>query len=95
MFRELGNIKMFEIQVNGGENPTCLTTMKGVPYSDVNTASKLQGGIDIINGLSKYYDYSVPMFLDNRESVTEIPATDAQVINLIVSPEHKVLTVKI
>ena len=35
------------------------------------------------------------MFLDNRESVTNIPETNAQIINLIVSAEHKKLTVKI
>lgn len=93
MFTQV-KFKMFEIQVNGGENPTCICTSNGVPFSDRNTAGKIYDGIDIINGLSKYYNSYVPMFLDNRESVTEIPSTDAQIINLIVSPEHTVLTVK-
>jgi len=86
--------KMFEKQINGGDNPICEATYKGVPFNDVNTAGKILCGIDIINGLSRYYNISVPMFLDNRESVTDIPATEAQIINLVVSPEHKVLTVK-
>jgi DNA repair protein SbcC/Rad50 len=89
------DFKMFELQVNGLENPTCITTYKGIPFNDVNTAGQLFAGIDIINTLSKHYKVSVPMFLDNRESVTNIPETEAQIINLIVSPEHKKLTVKI
>lgn len=83
--------KMFDQQQNGGERPTCKTTYKGVPYDDLNTAGKIFAGIDIINGLSDHYQITVPIFLDNRESVTEIPETIAQVINLYVAPWCKTL----
>ncbi|MFN8296780.1 MAG: AAA family ATPase [Chitinophagales bacterium] len=85
--------KMFDQQQNGGEKPTCKTTYKGVPYDDLNTAGKIFAGIDIINGLSNHYQITAPIFLDNRESVTNIPDTIAQVINLVVAPWCEKLTV--
>lgn len=86
--------KMFNQQVNGGESETCEALINGVPFSDANTASKINAGIDIINALSEYYGISAPIMIDNRESISEIIPTKSQVINLIVSPEHKKLTIK-
>jgi chromosome segregation ATPase len=85
--------KLFDRQVNGGETPTCETMYKGVPFSDLNTAHRIWAGICIINTLSEFYGVTAPIFLDNRESVTNIPETSAQVINLIVSPEDKQIRV--
>jgi exonuclease SbcC len=86
--------KMFDQQLNGGETECCETTYQGVPFTDLNTASKMKVGIDIINALSKHYQVIAPIFLDNRESVTEIPDTEAQVINLKVSATDKVLRIE-
>lgn len=88
------NFKLFETQINGGETPTCKALINGVPFSDANTASKINAGIDIINTLCEHYDVSAPIFIDNRESVTEVIECQSQIVNLIVSPEHKSLTVK-
>lgn len=85
--------KLFEIQVNGQEVECCETMYKGVVFGAMNTAARVQVGIDIINVLSNHFDVKAPVFLDNRESVTAIPDTDAQIINLIVSPEDKQLRV--
>ena len=87
------NFKLFNQLINGGEEPTCVTTYKGVPFPDLNNAAKVMIGIDIINTLSAYHGVTAPVFLDNRESVSQIPDTAAQVINLIVSPEDKELRV--
>jgi exonuclease SbcC len=86
--------KMFEQQINGSQVEACTTLINGVPYSDANTASKIAAGLDIINVLSDHYDVTAPIFIDNRESVTSIPESKSQIINLIVSPKHKVLTVQ-
>jgi DNA repair exonuclease SbcCD ATPase subunit len=86
--------KMFERQVNAGEKETCETLYNGVPYSDLNTAGKALAGIDIINTLSREFDTYAPIFIDNRESVTWIPETESQIINLIVSPEDHTLRVE-
>ncbi len=76
--------KMFEQQINGGETECCEALINGVPFTDANTASKTQAGIDIINTLSKHYNVHAPIFLDNRESVVLIPQTKSQIINLFV-----------
>lgn len=80
------SFRMFKEQVNGGLKPTCDTLVKGVPFGDVNTAGKINAGVDIINTLSDFYGITAPIFLDNRESVTDVLPTDAQLVNLIVSP---------
>ena len=68
----LVKFKMFETQLNGGESETCECTVNGVPYSDLNTASKINAGLDIINALCNYYNVSAPIFIDGRESVNAI-----------------------
>lgn len=85
--------KLFDVQVNGGIDETFVTTVDGVPFEDLNTAMKINAGLDIIETLSRHYDLKAPIFLDNRESVNKIVKTDAQVINLIVS-KHKNLRVQ-
>lgn len=87
--------KLFETQINGAEVPCCHTTYKGVPWSDLNTAGRIWAGLDIISVLNNHYDVKAPIFLDNRESVSEIPETTAQIINLIVSPEDKTLRIEV
>ncbi|QBQ41187.1 hypothetical protein E2P86_08470 [Sphingobacterium psychroaquaticum] len=92
MFK-FAKFKLFKPLINGGEEPTCQTTYNGVPFSDLNTAGKILVGIDIINTLSAHYGVVAPVFLDNRESVSVIPDTAAQTINLIVSPQDDKLRV--
>ena len=90
----LVNWKLFNEQINGGLTEVCECMRDGVPYSNLNGAGKVQAGLDIINALSEHYDCYPMVFVDNRESVTEIPEMYAQVISLIVSPEDKVLRVE-
>lgn len=86
--------KMFEEQINGGIRETCEAMVNGVPYSDVNTASKINAGLDIINVLSEFYGINAPIFVDNAESVHTLIETESQMIKLIVSEQHNYLTVK-
>ena len=91
---KLVKFKLFDKQVNGGINETFVTTVNGVPFEDLNSAMKINAGLDIITTLSEHYELKAPIFLDNRESVNEIPDMDAQIINLIVS-KHKSLRVEV
>lgn len=86
--------KMFNQLVNGGVEETCIATYNGVPYNDLNNAMKINIGLDIINALCIYFDTVAPIFIDNRESVTEIIKTDSQVVNLIVSSADKTLRIE-
>lgn len=85
--------KMFDQQLNGGETECCETIVNGVPWNDLNTASRINAGLDIINAFSKYFDSYAPIFIDNRESISNILPMETQVISLVVSPDHKQLTV--
>ena len=77
-------------QLNGNENVTCICTVNGTPYPDVNAAGKLNAGLDIINAVCKHKGVSAPIFIDNRESVNQIIPTISQVINLCVSLDAKI-----
>lgn len=88
-------VKLFEEQYNGGKIDTCKIQINGVDYKDLNSAGKIQAGIDVIHSLSRLYGTSVPVWLDNRESVSEIPEVDCQIINLFVSAVDKVLRVEV
>ena len=85
--------KLFDRQVNGQEIECCETMYKGVVWGSLNTAAKVQIGLDIIRTLSEHYGVSAPIFIDNRESISAIPEIDSQVINLIVSDSDKHLRV--
>lgn len=80
-------------QLNGGEKLTCVCTVNGTPYPDVNAAGKVNAGLDIINAICRSKGVSAPIFIDNRESVNEIIPTISQVINLCVSKD-KCLTIQ-
>lgn len=86
--------KMFEEQINGGRSEACTTLINGVPYSDANTAAKIQAGLDIINVLCAHYGVQAPVWVDNRESVVMLPETDCQLINLVVSASDRKLRVE-
>ncbi|HHS9443728.1 TPA: AAA family ATPase, partial [Clostridioides difficile] len=80
--------KLFKEQINGGIEETCEALVNGVPFSNVNTAGQINGGLDIINTLSNHFGVKMPIFIDNRESVNDLIDIDSQVINLIVSNDN-------
>ena len=84
---KLVRFRMFNTLINGAVEEACDCTVQGVPYNDVNSAGKIQAGIDVINTLSSHYGIQAPIFVDNRESTNELPDTQSQVINLIVSKD--------
>ena len=84
-FKGAVTFKLFNQQVNGGLNETCEALINGVPFSDANTASKINAGLSIINTLCEHYNISAPIFVDNAEAVNELNKTDSQLIKLVVS----------
>lgn len=79
--------KLFDMQINGGTKPCCEAVVKGIPYtSNLNTAAKINAGLDVINTLTAANSMdSLPVFIDNAESVTGFIPVNAQVIRLYVS----------
>lgn len=76
--------RMFDKQVDGTEFDTCECMVEGTPYSDLNTAAKMNAGIDIINAICRAKGVTAPIWLDNRESVCNLIPCASQVINLFV-----------
>lgn len=85
------NFKLFEMQLNGGMKDCCECTVNGVGYSDLNNGHKILAGLDIIRSLSELYGVSVPIFIDNCESVSNgnLPDMDSQMICLYVSEDKQ------
>lgn len=84
-FKGAVTFKLFENQINGGLSETCEALINGVPFSDANTASKINAGLIILNTLCEHYGVYAPVFIDNAESINQIIYTDSQLIRLVVS----------
>ncbi len=87
----IARFRLFRQQVNGCLEDCCDVMVDGVPYSDLNNAARINVGLDIIETLSEHYGVSVPVFVDNAESVTRPQEIDSQVIRLAVNENDKEL----
>lgn len=88
--------KMFEEQVNGEIKETCEITVAGVSYDNgLNNAMRINAGLEIIDVISKYYNFYAPIFIDNSESVTDMHDTEAQQVKLLVSEDDKDLRMEL
>lgn len=82
--------KMYEQnKTNDGEKPICEALVNGVPYSETNEGMTMTIGTDIINGLSKAYNVSLPLFIDRFESLEILPKINSQLITLEVAKGEK------
>ena len=55
----------------------------------------MYAGLEIINTLGRYWNMSLPVFIDNAESYTSLPQIDSQVIQLIVNAADTVLRIEV
>ncbi len=76
---------LFKSNLDGEKKPFCECYHNGVPYSRLNSAAKVNAGIDIAYTISKFYGVSVPMILDECESNTAPIYRGGQQIRLSVS----------
>lgn len=91
----LARFRLFREQANGGLEERCDVTYDGVPYASINSGMRINLGIDIIRTLSAYYGYSVPLVVDNAESVTKLEKLPGQMIELIVDGNERNLRVEV
>lgn len=59
---------MFRANLDGVKTPYCECHHDGVCYHDLNSAAKVNAGLDIAYTFSKIYNVSVPIVLDSCES---------------------------
>ena len=81
----LVKFKLLTENMNGAIEETCIATVDGVPFDDLNNAKKITAGLDIINTLIKFEGKSAPIFIDNRESINKLYNIDTQIISLVVT----------
>lgn len=92
---ELVEFKLFEEQINGGLKEICEPLVNGVPFSNgLNSAARINAGLDIINTISRIEGVSAPIFVDNSESITKLIDTEAQTIQLIVTEGQEELKIE-
>lgn len=66
------SVKVLEIQKNGIPKDTFEITAHGVPFSELNTAGKLQAGLELSEFFKKQFDISCPVLIDNGERYTDV-----------------------
>lgn len=87
--------RLFKMQINGGIADDCevmaLTSNGYIPYSTANNAAKINAGLEIIRTFSEQAGVTMPVFVDNAESVTKLDSEGLQIIRLVVSENDKTL----
>lgn len=91
---DMVQFKLFEMQTNGELKTCCKAMVNGVSYANINTAAKVQVGIDLAKLFSEFYGVRCPIWCDNRESIVELPPIDTQLVCLKVDERYKELHIE-
>lgn len=84
--------KMFRQMINGNKESYCECYVENIAYHDgLNTAMKLNAGLDICNTLCKIYDFYAPIIIDNAESNLDILKTESQQIRFYVADTELII----
>ena len=96
---ETVKFKLFEDQINGGLKECCEVMVPGesglVEFRSANNAARICAGLEIMNTLSNYWGISLPVFVDNSESVVNLQPIASQVIRLVVSEQDRELRTEV
>ena len=92
--------RLFIEQLNGGIKEDCEVMIPSeggrmVPFVFANNGGRINAGLEIIATLSRHWNLSIPVFVDNAESITDLLAIDNQLIRLVVSAKDKTLRTEI
>lgn len=99
-FRSVSFI-LFNEQINGGLTECCEVAVPAadgslIPYAFANTAARINAGIEIIAVLSEHFGISLPVVVDNAESITHINSDGIdQLIRLVVSDSDRNLRMEV
>lgn len=89
--------KLFELNKSGGYKSVCIPTVNGksILTTMSNKGNRILGRVDICNSIQKISDMSVPIILDDSESLDNtnqkkvVDMVDSQLIMLIVNDSEK------
>jgi len=90
---------MFKVQVNGGIQDLCDAFVRNSDgswssFSEANNAARINAGLEIIDVISRKVGKSLPIFIDNAESVVRVNTIAAQMFLLIVSAADEKLRIE-
>ena len=90
---------LFKEQINGGLKECCEAmipnaTGEPIEYKSANTAARINAGLEIVEALGNHYGASMPVIIDQAESVCKPREMKEQVIRLIVSEQDKTIRVE-
>ena len=92
---EITSFKLFEPLQNGSLKEVCVPLFKGLEFTGaISNGERVNVGVDIINTISRLQGISVPIFIDNAESVTVwhvLP--QSQAVSLIAKMGQKTLKI--
>lgn len=87
---EIVKWKLFDIQKNEGIKEMCEATYNGIEYnSGLNNGARINCDLDIVNTLSRELGITMPVFVDNAESVNTLLTINSQLIELQVTEDEK------
>ncbi len=82
--------KLFDVQKNEGIKEMCEATYNGIEYSSgLNNGARINCDLDIIRTLSRELVITMPVFVDNAESVNTLQPIEGQMIELQVTEDEK------
>lgn len=82
--------KLFDVQKNEGIKEMCEATYQGIEYSSgLNNGARINCDLDIIRTLSREIGITMPVFVDNAESVNMLEPIEGQMIELQVTEDEK------
>lgn len=89
--------RLFTEQINGGISDCCdvlVPCAEGlIPYQSANNAGKINASLEIMDTLGTHYGVTMPIIIDNAESIIKPVETQAQKILLYVDSNYDKLTV--
>lgn len=80
--------QLFEKNKSNDEiKETCILRFKGIKYSDLSYSTKIIAALEVIGAFQKFYNVTVPIALDNAESITGTIKNNAQTFLMKVKQE--------
>ena len=77
------SFQLFDELNNGELREVCNVLVDGKHFNkQLNSASCINAGIELVNAFQRHYGVFLPVFVDNKESVTSVQAMDCQTIYL-------------
>lgn len=83
----------FDFSSKNNDGETYEIRVNGIQYQSLNRKMKILADLDIISTFSNHYNLKAPIFIDNAESIDNLPKIENQLIILKQSKENT-LTIK-